>query len=103
MGGKECRGGGGGGDAVAEYHVDWPWLLVEPDPRGDEALRGMKEATSAPDRERWLGILSDAASSADPAAVERYAIGLAQAGRYAESLRFWRLLVGICRGPPAFC
>ncbi|MFE2993295.1 hypothetical protein [Streptomyces sp. NPDC059262] len=78
---------------MADYHVDWPWLMAGPDPRGDEALRGMKEATSAPDRERWLGVLSDAASSADPAAVERYAIGLAQAGRYAESLRFWRLLV----------
>ncbi|MGW7527937.1 hypothetical protein [Streptomyces sp. NPDC054783] len=82
-----------GGDAVAEYHVDWPWLLTGPDPRGDEALRGITEAKSAPDRERWLAVLSDAATSADPAAVERYAIGLAQAGRYAESLRFWRLLV----------
>ncbi|MEU9446710.1 hypothetical protein AB0D42_38985 [Streptomyces sp. NPDC048304] len=78
---------------MATYHVDWPWLLAGPDPRGDEALRGVKEATSAPDRERWLGVLSDAASSADPAAVERYAIGLAQAGRYTESLTFWRLLV----------
>ncbi|MFB8183002.1 hypothetical protein ACFC8N_44875 [Streptomyces sp. NPDC055966] len=78
---------------MAEYHVDWPWLLARPDVRGDEALRGVKEAGSAPDRERWLGVLSDAASGADPAAVERYAIGLAQAGRYAESLTFWRLLV----------
>ncbi|MBO8196158.1 hypothetical protein ITI46_31620 [Streptomyces oryzae] len=77
---------------MAEYHVDWPWLLAGPDPHGDEALRGMEEAKSAADRERWLGVLSDATSSADPAAVERYAIGLAQAGRYAESLRFWRLL-----------
>ncbi|MEU8976597.1 hypothetical protein AB0D11_46970 [Streptomyces monashensis] len=78
---------------MAEYHVDWPWLLAGPDPRGDEALRGVKEARSAQDRERWLGVLSDATSGADPAAVERYAIGLAQAGRFAESLTFWRLLV----------
>ncbi|MEU1535986.1 hypothetical protein [Streptomyces fagopyri] len=77
---------------MAEYHVDWPWLLAGPDPHGDEALRGMKEAKSAPDRERWLGVLSNAMSSADPPAVERYSIGLALAGRYAESLRFWRLL-----------
>ena len=77
---------------MSEFGLDWPWVVDGATP-GAELLRVVAEARTAGEREAGLRALSQAAAGADPAAVERYAIGLAIAGQYTESLRFWRILL----------